>query len=204
MILDLARENIEQRARMGFVQGDPAAIMIVEYSGESEAEVRAKIEALEALRARSGSATPRTSPTTRRSSSPWRLRKAGLGLLLGTKGDRKPIAFVEDTAVEPAKLGPFINRFREILTRGARARALRPLLGGVPPHPPADQPEGRGRDREDARDRREITALVVEFGGGLSGEHGDGREAPSTRRSTAPGSTTPSARSSARSTRRGS
>src|SRR5262249_36571728 len=50
MILDLARENIEQRARMGFVQGDPAAIMIVEYSGDSEAEVRAKVEALETLR----------------------------------------------------------------------------------------------------------------------------------------------------------
>ena len=52
----------------------------------------------------------------------WKLRKAGLGLLLGTKGDRKPIAFVEDTAVEPAKLGPFIARFREILHAPRRAR----------------------------------------------------------------------------------
>ena len=153
MILDLARENIEQRARMGFVQGDPAAIMIVEYSGESEAEVRAKIEALEALRKRIGYAAHLAYDPAEQQSI-WKLRKAGLGLLLGTKGDRKPIAFVEDTAVEPAKLGPFINRFRRSSPATARGRVLRPLLGGVPPHPPADQPEGRGRDPEDARDRR--------------------------------------------------
>src|SRR5207247_4007956 len=48
MILDLARRNIEQSKRMGFVQGDPAAIMIVEYAGESETEVRANVEALNA------------------------------------------------------------------------------------------------------------------------------------------------------------
>src|SRR5438105_53545 len=52
LILDLARNNIEQRARMGFVQGDPGAILIVEYAGETDAEVTSKVEALEARRAR--------------------------------------------------------------------------------------------------------------------------------------------------------
>src|SRR5947209_6841603 len=52
LILDLARDNIEQRARMAFVQGDPGAILIVEYAGETDAEVRSKVEALEARRAR--------------------------------------------------------------------------------------------------------------------------------------------------------
>src|SRR5215468_7873241 len=46
MILDLARQNIEQSKRMGFVQGDPAAILIVEYAGESDGEVKSKVEAL--------------------------------------------------------------------------------------------------------------------------------------------------------------
>ena len=126
--------------------------MIVEYSGETEAEVRAKVEALETLRARKRigyAAHIAYDPGEQQSI--WKLRKAGLGLLLGTKGDRKPIAFVEDTAVEPAKLGPFIARFREILDAPRRAGGvLRPLLGRVPPHPAADQPEGRGRDPEDA------------------------------------------------------
>src|SRR5436309_7629410 len=52
MILDLARANIEQSKRMAFVQGDPAAILIVEYAGDSDGEVKDKVEALEARRAR--------------------------------------------------------------------------------------------------------------------------------------------------------
>ena len=177
MILDLARENIEQRARMGFVQGDPAAIMMVEYSGETEAEVRAKVEALEALRARKRigyAAHIAYEPAEQQSI--WKLRKAGLGLLLGTKGDRKPIAFVEDTAVEPAKLGPFIARFREILERhGARAGYYGHCSVGCLHIRPLINLKDAGEIRKMQAIAEEITALVMEFGGGLSGEHGDGR-----------------------------
>ncbi len=177
MILDLARRNIEQRQRMGFVQGDPAAIMIVEYAGESEAEVRARVEALEALRARRGigyAAHRAFDPAEQQSI--WKLRKAGLGLLLGLKGDRKPIAFVEDTAVEPARLPAFIARFREILARHDAAAGyyghcsvgclhIRPLINL----------KDAAELRKMQRIAEEITALVLEFEGALSGEHGDGR-----------------------------
>ena len=177
MILDLARENIEQRARMGFVQGDPAAIMMVEYSGESEAEVRAKVEALEALRARKRigyAAHIAYDPAEQQSI--WKLRKAGLGLLLGTKGDRKPIAFVEDTAVDPAKLGPFIERFRGVLDRhGARAGYYGHCSVGCLHIRPLINLKDAGEIRKMQAIAEEITALVIEFGGGLSGEHGDGR-----------------------------
>jgi FAD/FMN-containing dehydrogenase/Fe-S oxidoreductase len=177
MILDLARQNIEQRARMGFVQGDPAAIMIVEYAGESEAEVRSKVEALEALRARKriGYAAHLAYDAAEQQSI-WKLRKAGLGLLLGTKGDRKPIAFVEDTAVEPAKLGPFIGRFREILGRhGAAAGYYGHCSVGCLHIRPLINLKDAGEIRKMRAIAEEITALVMEFGGGLSGEHGDGR-----------------------------
>ncbi len=177
MILDLARENIEQRARMGFVQGDPAAIMIVEYAGETEAEVRSKVEALEALRARKRigyAAHIAYDPAAQQSI--WKLRKAGLGLLLGTKGDRKPIAFVEDTAVEPAKLGPFIARFRAILDRhGAAAGYYGHCSVGCLHIRPLINLKDAGEIRKMRAIAEEITALVMEFGGGLSGEHGDGR-----------------------------
>jgi FAD/FMN-containing dehydrogenase/Fe-S oxidoreductase len=177
MILDLARANIEQRQRMGFVQGDPAAIMIVEYAGESEAEVRAKVEAFEALRARKGigyHGHRAFEPAEQQSI--WKLRKSGLGLLLGMKGDKKPIAFVEDTAVEPAKLPAFIARFREILGRHDAAAGyyghcsvgclhIRPLINL----------KDAAEIRKMQRIAEEITALVLEFGGALSGEHGDGR-----------------------------
>ncbi len=177
LILDLARANIEQRQRMGFVQGDPAAIMIVEYAGESDAEVRGKVETLEALRARKriGYAAHRAFDPAEQQSI-WKLRKAGLGLLLGLKGEKKAIAFVEDTAVDPARLPAFIARFREILGRHDAAAGyyghcsvgclhIRPLINL----------KDDGEIRKMQRIAEEITALVLEFGGALSGEHGDGR-----------------------------
>jgi Fe-S oxidoreductase len=151
--------------------------MIVEYSGETEAEVRAKVEALEALRARKriGYAAHLAYDPYEQQSI-WKLRKAGLGLLLGTKGDRKPIAFVEDTAVDPAKLGPFIHRFREILTRhGARAGYYGHCSVGCLHIRPLINLKDAGEIRKMHAIAEEITALVMEFGGGLSGEHGDGR-----------------------------
>jgi FAD/FMN-containing dehydrogenase/Fe-S oxidoreductase len=177
MILDLARGNIEQRARMGFVQGDPEAILIVEYAGESEAEVRAKVEALEGLRARRriGYAAHLAFDPVEQQSI-WKLRKAGLGLLLGTKGDKKPIAFVEDTAVDPAKLPAFIARFREILTEHGAAAGYygHCSVGCLHIRPLINLKDAEGLRQMQAI-AQAITALVLEFGGALSGEHGDGR-----------------------------
>src|SRR5262249_6406325 len=112
MILDLARDNIEQSQRMGFVQGDPAAILIVEYAGDTEQEVKAKVAELEAVRSRGrfGYATHIATDGAEQQSI-WKLRKAGLGLLLGTRGESKPIAFIEDTAVDPKHLPEFVPRF---------------------------------------------------------------------------------------------
>jgi Fe-S oxidoreductase len=151
--------------------------MIVEYSGETQAEVRAKIEALERLRTRKGigyAAHLAYDPGEQQSI--WKLRKAGLGLLLGTKGDKKPIAFVEDTAVDPANLGPFIARFREVLARhDARAGYYGHCSVGCLHIRPLINLKDAGEIRKMRAIAEEITALVMEFGGGLSGEHGDGR-----------------------------
>jgi FAD/FMN-containing dehydrogenase/Fe-S oxidoreductase len=177
MILDLARANIEQRQRMGFVQGDPAAIMIVEYAGESEAEVRSKVEAFEALRARKRLGHHgHLAFDPAEQQSIWKLRKSGLGLLLGMKGDKKPIAFVEDTAVDPAKLPAFIARFREILGRHEAAAGYygHCSVGCLHIRPLINLKDG-AEIHKMQRIAEEITALVLEFGGALSGEHGDGR-----------------------------
>ncbi|HKA61811.1 MAG TPA: FAD-binding oxidoreductase, partial [Methylomirabilota bacterium] len=118
MILDLARDNIEQSKRMGFVQGDPAAILIVEYAGDTEQDVKAKVADLEARRSRGGFGYASHIATDgAEQQSIWKLRKAGLGLLLGTRGESKPIAFIEDTAVDPKHLPEFVPRFTEIMAR---------------------------------------------------------------------------------------
>jgi FAD/FMN-containing dehydrogenase/Fe-S oxidoreductase len=177
MILDLARGNLEQSQRMGFVQGDPAAILIVEYAGETDAEVRAKVEALEARRRRErfGYAA-HVALGAAEQQSIWKLRKAGLGLLLGLKGEKKPIAFVEDTCVEPKHLAEFVPRFRRVFDRHGTDAAyyghcsvgclhIRPVIS-------LRTREGLEQVRAIAD---EITSLVLEFGGTISSEHGDGR-----------------------------
>jgi FAD/FMN-containing dehydrogenase/Fe-S oxidoreductase len=177
LILDLARNNIEQRQRMGWVKGDPAAIMIVEYTGETEAEAQAKVEALEARRQRERfgyAAHPAFDPGEQRQI--WNLRKAGLGLLLGMKGDRKPIAFVEDTCVEPRNLAKFVPRFKEIFARHDTIGAYygHCSVGCLHIRPVIDLKTPRGLEQVRAI-ADEITDLVVEFGGTISSEHGDGR-----------------------------
>ncbi|MBI2157100.1 MAG: FAD-binding protein [Candidatus Rokubacteria bacterium] len=177
MILDLARANIEQSARMGFVQGDPEAILIVEYAGETDAEVRAKVDALEAVRARGGFGyAAHLAFDAAEQQSIWKLRKAGLGLLLGMKGDRKPIAFVEDTCVEPRHLAEFVPRFREVIAKHDTVGAYygHCSVGCLHIRPVIDLKTPRGLDQVRAI-AGEIADLVGEFGGTLSSEHGDGR-----------------------------
>jgi len=177
VILDLARGNIEQAARMGFVQGDPAAILIVEYAGGSDAEVRAKVEALEARRAREPALRSfHVALDPGEQQSIWKLRKAGLGLLLGMKGDKKPIAFVEDTCVEPRHLPEFVPRFREIFAKHDTVGAYygHCSVGCLHIRPVINLKTPRGLEQVRAI-AREIFDLVFEFGGTMSSEHGDGR-----------------------------
>ena len=176
MILNLARGNIVQSQRLGFVQGNPSSLLMVEYAGDTEAQVKEQVYKLEEVRKAQHigyAATLAFRPEEVK--AVWGVRKAGLGLLLGTKGDKKPIAFVEDTAVAPAKLPEFIKRFREIITRhdaiagyyghcSVGCMHIRPLI-----------------DLKEASEMKKmvsiadaISDLVLEFNGAMSGEHGDG------------------------------
>jgi FAD/FMN-containing dehydrogenase/Fe-S oxidoreductase len=177
MILDLARANLELSKRMSFIQGDPAVILGVEYAGESDVEVRSKVEALEALRARHrfGYAAHIAYDADEQKAI-WKLRKAGLGLLMGIKGDAKPIAFVEDTAVDPKHLPVFVPRFREIMAKHGTDGAYygHCSVGCLHIRPIINLKTQRSLEQVKAI-ADDITDLVMEFGGAISSEHGDGR-----------------------------
>ena len=177
MILDLARANIEQAGRMGFVSGDPAAILIVEYTGDTDAEVKDKVEKLEALRARERFGyAGHIALDTAEQQSIWKLRKAGLGLLLGTRGDAKPIAFIEDTAVDPKHMPAFVPRFRDIMAKHGAEGAYygHCSVGCLHIRPLINLKTQRGLDQVQAM-AAEIFDMVLEFEGAISSEHGDGR-----------------------------
>jgi len=176
MVLNLARGNIEQSRKLGFVQGTPDSLLMVEYAGATEAEVRDQVDKLEALRKREKigyAATLAFKPEEVKAI--WGVRKAGLGLLLGIKGDKKPIAFVEDTAVAPEKLPQFIRRFREVVARhdtvagyyghcSVGCMHIRPLINL----------KEQSEMHKMVSIANAISDLVLEFNGAMSGEHGDG------------------------------
>ncbi len=175
-VLEMTRAQLDYARRMTFVQGDPAALLVVEFSGDRPEQVRDRLDSLErALQATgAGYAVVRADDPAAQDNI-WQVRKAGQGLLQGIRGDSKPITFVEDTAVPPERLAAYIRRMTAILDRhGVRAAVYaHASVGCLHVRPYINLKDAR----EIATMRaiaEEVGALVLEFGGAFSGEHGDG------------------------------
>ncbi len=175
-ILDLTKENPEQNENRFFVEGDPGAIIALEVRGESDADL--ELEVNRALELISERTTAFASPVVRGSDTirVWNLRAAGLGVLSNVPGDKKPVAFVEDTAVALADLPTYIEAFGDLMKSfdqeaiyyahaGAGELHLRPIL---------DLKSAEGQ-RDFRRIAEASAELVKKYRGSLSGEHGDGR-----------------------------
>jgi FAD/FMN-containing dehydrogenase/Fe-S oxidoreductase len=176
MLIDLAREQRSLKRHLAAIRGRPAAVLMVEFAGDTEAEVADKVEKLtRRLHGVPGltAAVPAVDPAVR--DPVWDLRRASMPLLYGLPGDRKPVTFVEDCAVAPERLPEFTARFRDILRKHGTGGAyyghasvgclhIRPVLNL---HDPADVRAMRAI-------MEDVTDLVLAFGGSLSGEHGDG------------------------------
>lgn len=176
IILDCTLENIEQRKNRFFVEGDPAAILTVEFRAETKNKVESKAIALiEELKKKNlGFSYPVIAGDE--SKKIWKLRSAGLGLLANIPGDKKTVACIEDTAVDVQDLPQYIADFTKMMETfgqesvyyahaGAGELHLRPILNL--------------KDPEDVKAFYKISLasakLVKNYRGSLSGEHGDGR-----------------------------
>lgn len=177
MILDAARANPAMAARSGFIQGDPKAMLIVEFFGDGSDGLGARMAKLtDALStARIGYAhVPVTEPA--RQLDVWEVRKAGLGLLMSRPGDNQPYAFIEDAAVGPGRLHDYIQKLNVLLRRegieevGHYAHAS---VGCLHVRPVLNLKKAGDVERM-RRIADGVSSLVLEFGGTMTGEHGDG------------------------------
>lgn len=175
-ILELSKGNAEQQKNRFFVDGNPAALLITELRSETREELDEKAEALEKDLFQSGFVYKNTRVYGSDVAKVWNLRKAGLGILGGMKGNAKPMGVIEDTAVAPKRLPAYMTDFREMLDRlGAKCvfyghistgeLHLRPIIN-------LKTKEGRELFRNIAT---ETARLVKKHRGSISGEHGDGR-----------------------------
>ena len=177
-ILELSKQNVEQQKNRFFVQGNPAAILIIELRGETREEIDAVADQLEkALIENDAHLVYACSRVYGAEiSKVWSLRKAGLGLLTGMKGDAKPIGVIEDTAVAPEKLPDYMADFAQMLENLGLSCVYHAHISTGELHL---RPIINIKDAEGKRKFREVayqTALLVKkYKGSLSGEHGDGR-----------------------------
>jgi FAD/FMN-containing dehydrogenase/Fe-S oxidoreductase len=176
MVLEMTRNQLEYARQLGFVQGDPDALLVVEFSADDAAAPAGRLADLERLLRESGAGYAVTRAVSAGDQDNiWKVRKAGQGLLQGIKGDSKPITFVEDTAVPPPLLAPYIRRFRDVLAaEGVRAAFYAHAGVGVIHVRPLINLKDRDDIEKMKRIAGEIGELVIEFGGTMSGEHGDG------------------------------
>ena len=177
--LTLCRE-VPEYARLlsTFVQGHPNCVLITEFYGESEQELRGKIERLERqLRKHKLGATAIVPALDAGSQeNVWTVRKVGLGLLMSIKGDHKPIPFIEDAAVPPEHLAEYVTRVERFcndlgtnVAYYAHASAgcihIRPLINTKTATDVEKLPQISRFSGE----------LLGRYGGSLSSEHGDGK-----------------------------
>lgn len=175
-ILDCTKDNINQRKNRFFIQGDPGAVLMVEFIRESLEELVETTDLLkDQLQQRNlGYYFPLI--LNEDCNKVWELRKAGLGLLSNLPGDDKAVPVIEDTAVDLEDLADYIQDFNEILKThdlysvhyahaGAGELHLRPIIN-------LKTEAGNLLFKTIAAD---IAELVKKYKGSLSGEHGDGR-----------------------------
>jgi FAD/FMN-containing dehydrogenase/Fe-S oxidoreductase len=176
VIVTRCRSNPSFSRLARWVEGDPGGILVIEFTGETEAELKSKLEKLEADldRRKLGYATVATTDAALQRDM-WRMREAGLGLIMSNRSDTKAIAYVEDTAVSPEKLPQFVARFQEIAGKLGTEAAYygHASVGCLHIRPAVNVKSAEGIATMQAI-ANEVADLVLEFGGSLSGEHGDG------------------------------
>ena len=176
-ILDYTRQSAALEAlRRSFIEGDPASLLCVELYADRPEDLPPRLEALEHdLRARGFGSRFHHATDAAAQARIWTLREAGLGLSMAMRGDAKSLSFVEDTAVAPERLRDYIERFLGIVARHGTTAGIyaHASVGCLHVRPVVNLKTEAGVRQFEAI-ATDISDLVLEFGGALSGEHGDG------------------------------
>jgi FAD/FMN-containing dehydrogenase/Fe-S oxidoreductase len=167
MLIRLARSVPAYASQLGFVHGDPAALLVVEFSGDDKPVLRERVRALrpDVLVAES----------LVEQAMVWAVRKVGLGIFDSQPSEHRPIAFIEDCAIPVERLGEFVRQVeRIIISHGTQAAFYAHASAGcLHIRPILNLKTGQGVT--DLRSiAQEVLLLTLRVGGAMSSEHGDG------------------------------
>ena len=166
------------------VRGDPAALLLVEFAEEDMAENEARLRRLHAMMGDlgfgwdkgddwRGGVVDAIAPAMQGRIAEW--RKSGLNIMMSMKNEAKPVSFLEDCAVELKDLAEYTDRLTKIFDKHDAKGTwyAHASVGCLHVRPVLDMKQASGAETMRAI-AEEAFALVREFGGSHSGEHGDG------------------------------
>ncbi len=173
-MIDLASENpaFETIVRQ-IIRGEPQSVLLVEFAGEHRTEQLARLKQLVELMADLGHDVVEITDAGLQKAV-WEVRKAGLNIMMSMKGDGKPVSFVEDCAVPLEYLAEYTDRLSSVFEKhGTRGTwYAHASVGTLHVRPILDmRRDGAEKMRAIAE---EACAMVKEYKGAFSGEHGDG------------------------------
>lgn len=178
-ILNLARENPEQRRNAAFVVGNPRALLLVEFRAATNDLATEKARSVAESVVSDDNLSAYAAPVmtgAQQAAVVWNLRAAGLGILGNMVGDAKAVACIEDTAVALPDLADYIHDVGQLMDlygqnvvyyahAGAGEIHLRPVLNL----------KTSAGQQDFYKITKDVADLVKRYGGSFSGEHGDGR-----------------------------
>ncbi|MCB0846934.1 MAG: FAD-binding oxidoreductase, partial [Bacteroidetes bacterium] len=175
-VINLSRENLTTRHHCHFIEGNPKAILIVEFYGDDAEDVMARPQKMiEELQSEKWGYAYPLFPEGEAYEDVWVIRKKGLGLMLGIKGKKKPLAFIEDAGIPVEVLPEYIDQVLKVCQKHNTQVAMyaHASVGVIHVRPILDL-----RDEQDIENLKNIAEetfqLVMKYGGSWSGEHGDG------------------------------
>lgn len=175
-IIEMAMKSPSTRGKLNWLQGIPQAVFVAEFSEESSQHLEQKLQdfSKEMKRLQIGFAhTILIDPI--QMSHVWDVRKSGLGLLLSKRSYSRAIGFLEDLSLSPHELAPFMEKFCAYLKSKGKEAGIYGHVGAGCMHV---RPYIDLRQADETHLLKtmmeEVSSMVLEHGGALSGEHGDG------------------------------
>ncbi len=175
-ILELTKNNISLQKNRFFIEGEPEAILIIEFAENQKEAITRKADNLETEMKKAGYGYAFPLIFGDNIQKVWNLRKAGLGVLSNMKGDAKPVSVTEDTAINTEKLPDYTAEFSQLIKSYGLTCVYHAHIATGELHL---RPILNLKNEKDVilfrKLAKDTATLVKKYGGSLSGEHGDGR-----------------------------
>ncbi|MGH7095662.1 MAG: FAD-binding and (Fe-S)-binding domain-containing protein, partial [Stellaceae bacterium] len=176
-MIGLSRDNPVFRPIVDrFVKGDPEAILLTEFAGDDPEDNLRRLKQLVELMGdlgHPGSVVEATDAAFQ--SAIWTVRKEGLNIMMSMKGDGKPVSFIEDCAVQLEDLAEYTDRLTRVFHKHGTYGTwyAHASVGTLHVRPVLNLKQELGA-RQMRAIAEEAFAMVREYKGSHSGEHGDG------------------------------